>query len=95
MAEGAIVAESGDAMVEDHEMAGVETGPANGAESDDDSEDLEGSSSGSEDDELEEEEAEGAVEVDDAMEMDVDVEKPLNVLAPNDPSHHQDAVMAH
>lgn len=95
LAEGAVVAESGDAMVEDHEMAGVETGPANGAESDDDSEDLEGSSSGSEDDELEEEEAEGAVEVDDAMEMDVDVEKPLNGLAPNDPSHHQDAMMAH
>jgi len=81
-------------MVEDHEMAVVETGVPNGADaelSDDGSEDLEGESSGSDDEELEEEEVEGAGEGDDAMEMD-DVEKPANGLAQHD---HQDAVMAH
>lgn len=84
-------------MVEDHEMAGVETSgdAVNGGDaelSDDGSEDLEGESSGSEDEELEEEDVEGAGEVDDAMEMD-DIEKPAQGLAQNDSSH--DTVMAH
>lgn len=94
LAEGVVGAENGDAMVEDHEMAGVEAGPANGDESDDGSEDLEGESSGSEEEDLEEEETEGAIEVDDPMEMDVDIEKPTHGLTANDPTLHQDAVMA-
>jgi len=77
-------------MIEDQEMAGAETGAAEGEVSDDGSEDLEGESSGSEDEEAEEEEeGEGEGDADEAMEVD-DVEKPANGVA-----HHADEVMAH
>jgi len=88
--------ENGDAMAEDHEMAGVETNAATGADahlSDDGSEDLEGESSGSDDEDVDEEEVEGAGDGD-AMEMD-DVEKPAQGLPSNNQAHQQDAVMAH
>jgi hypothetical protein len=78
-------------MVEDQEMAGAETGVAHNAEvSGDESEDLEGESSGSEEEDLGEEEEE-AMDGDEAMEVD-DAEKPTNGVA----AHHQmDEVMAH
>jgi hypothetical protein len=79
-------------MVEDQEMAGAETGVAHTAEevSGDESEDLEGESSGSEEEDLGEEEEE-AMDGDEAMEVD-DAEKPTNGVA----AHHQvDEVMAH
>jgi len=88
--------ENGDAMVEDHEMAGVEANSANAADahlSDDGSEDLEGESSGSDDEDIDEEEGEGAGDGD-AMEMD-DVEKPAQGLLSKNHAHQQDAVMAH
>lgn len=80
-------------MVEDQEMAGAESGVAHAAEeeaSGDESEDLEGESSGSEDEDLGEEEDE-PMEGDEAMEVD-DAEKPTNGVT----AHHQvDEVMAH
>lgn len=80
-------------MVEDQEMAGAETGVTHAAEeqaSGDESEDLEGESSGSEDEDLGEEEDE-PMEGDEAMEVD-DTEKQTNAVA----THHQvDEVMAH
>jgi histone chaperone ASF1 len=83
---------NGNAMAEDSEMAGAETGAANAVEdvSDDGSEDLEGESSGSEEEEVEEEE-EG--EGDEAMEVD-DTEKPVGE-ATTSTEHQMDEVMVH
>jgi hypothetical protein len=79
-------------MVEDQEMAGAERSVAHTGEevSGDESEDLEGESSGSEEEDLGEEEEE-AMDGDEAMEVD-DAEKSTNGIA----AHHQvDEVMAH
>ncbi|KAI9745995.1 MAG: Histone chaperone asf1 [Claussenomyces sp. TS43310] len=81
------------ALTEDSEMAGAETGANDGEEelSDDGSEDLEGESSGSEGEEIEEEEGDGDGDGDEAMEVD-DAEKPANDASGG---HHMDEVMAH
>lgn len=80
-------------MVEDHEMAGAETGGATAEdeESDDGSEDLEGESSGSDEEDVEEEE-EG--EGDDSMEVDGS-EKPANGVGKPAAHEAMDEVMVH